>query len=96
MAEEHIDALKRARENFVRKRREMAEQMVPAGAAAAHFAPMFSDLQAVIEAIDRAIKDEEGLPEDYALEEADESFAAESPAEAAEGSNVVDVDFDKS
>ena len=59
MAEDHIEALRKARENFVRKRRAMAEQMVPLGAAAAHFAPSFADLQAVIEAIDRAIADEE-------------------------------------
>ena len=36
----------KARESFVRKRRAMAEQMVPAGAASAHFAPAFASLQA--------------------------------------------------
>jgi hypothetical protein len=47
----------------------MAEQMLPTGAASAHFAPAFANLQAAIEAIDRAIKDEEQLPPDYAQEE---------------------------
>ena len=69
MADEHVRALQRAREHFTRKRREMAEQMGPAGAATAHFAPAFADLQAAIEAIDRAIKDEEALPPDYAAAE---------------------------
>jgi hypothetical protein len=41
----------------------MAEQMIPSGAAAAHFAPSFVALQAAIDAIDQAIKDEESLPE---------------------------------
>lgn len=67
MGESNIEVLKRARENFVRKRREMAEQMVPPGAAAAHFAPNFADIQAVIEAIDRAILDEAGLPDEPAV-----------------------------
>jgi hypothetical protein len=56
MAEKDIETLKHARENFVRKRRSM---MTPAGAAAAHFAPSFADLQTATEAIDRAIADEE-------------------------------------
>jgi hypothetical protein len=86
MAEEHVQALRQARENFVRKRREMTEQMIPPGAAAAHFGPAFTGLQAVIEAIDRAIADEERLPSGYAAEEA-------APAEPP-GSNVVNVDFD--
>jgi len=55
VAEREVDVLKRTRESFVRKRREMAEQMVPTGAAAQHFAPSFVALQAAIEAIDRAI-----------------------------------------
>ena len=41
MSDEHVQTLRRARENFVRKRRVMAEQMIPLGAAAAHFAPTF-------------------------------------------------------
>lgn len=65
MGQEHVDVLKQARENFVRKRRVMAEQMVPGGAAAAHFAPAFSDLQVCIEALDRAILDEGNLPDGY-------------------------------
>ena len=89
MAEE-VEALRKARESFVRKRRAMAEQMVPAGAASAHFAPAFADLQAAIEAIDRAIKDEEQLPPDYAQEEP----VAAQAASASESSNVVDVNFD--
>ena len=92
MAERDIEVLRKARENFVRKRRTMAEQMVPAGAASAHFAPAFASLQAAIEAIDRAIKDEEQLPPDYAREEPGEVTA--SNTNAPEGSNVVDVDFD--
>src|SRR4051794_15667816 len=48
------------------------------------------NLQAAIEAIDRAIKDEEQLPPDYAQEEP----VTASEASVAEGSNVVDVDFD--
>lgn len=66
MGEYNIDVLKRARENFVRKRREMAEQMVPHGAAASHFGPSFADIQIAIEAIDRAILDEAGLPDEHA------------------------------
>jgi hypothetical protein len=50
-----------------------------------------TNLQAAIEAIDRAIKDEEQLPPDYAQ---DEPVTA-SEASVAEGSNVVDVDFDQ-
>ena len=89
MSDEYVLTLRRARENFVRKRRSLAEQMIPPGAAAAHFAPTFADLQAVIEALDRAILDEEQLPEGYAAGES-ETGAASSP----DGSNVVDVDFD--
>ena len=92
MAEMEAEALRKARESFVRKPRVMAEQIAPAGAAGAHFAPAFADLQAAIEAIDRAIKDEEQLPPDYAQEESAASSGPE--ASAAEGSNVVDVDFD--
>ena len=92
MAEKDAEALRKARESFVRKRRAMAEQMVPAGAASARFAPAFADLQAAIEAIGRAIKDEEQLPPDYAQEEPVAASASEPSA--AEGSNVVDVDFD--
>jgi hypothetical protein len=87
MAETEIEVLRRARENFVRKRRAMAEQMAPPGAAAAHFAPSFTDLQAAIEAIDRAIKDEEALPPDYAV---DEEPAAE--VSGPEASNVLEFD----
>ena len=89
----HIETLKQARESFVRKRRIMAEQMIPSGAAAQHFGPSFRDLQDAIEAIDRALADEERLPEGYA--------AAEPVAEgtgnqdgASTASNVVDMDFD--
>ena len=91
MAEREVEALKHARENFVRKRREMAEQMIPTGAAAPHFAPSFVALQAAIEAIDRAINDEEGLPADYA---STPSQPEEMLSVATESSNVVDVDFD--
>lgn len=62
---DQAEVLRKARENFVRKRRAMAEQMVPAGAAGSHFAPSFVEIQAAIEAIDRAVADEEALPEDY-------------------------------
>ena len=93
VAEQDVEALRKARESFVRKRRAMAEQMAPAGAASAHFAPAFASLQAAIEAIDRAIKDEEQLPPDYAQEEP--GAATASNTNAPEGSsNVVDVDFD--
>jgi hypothetical protein len=88
-ATREIEALKRARENFVRKRREMAEQMIPTGAAAPHFAPSFVALQAVIEAIDRAIKDEESLPDGYASGEPEPE-----PPTVGTASNVVDVNFD--
>ena len=90
MGEEHIAVLKQARESFVRKRRAMAAQMVPDGAAAAHFAPSFADLQAAVEAIDRAIHDEENLPAGYAA--ADE--AHEAPGDRTGSANVVNVDFD--
>ena len=92
MAEKDAEVLRKARESFVRKRRAMAEQMVPAGAASAHCAPAFVDLQAALEAIDRAIKDEEQLPPDYAQEEP--VAAPASVTNGAQGSNVVDVDFD--
>jgi hypothetical protein len=92
VAEQEVEALRKARENFVRKRRAMAEQMTSAGAASAHFAPAFVDLQAALEAIDRAIKDEEQLPPDYAQEEP--AAAPASVTNGAQGSNVVDVDFD--
>ncbi len=65
MALKDAEQLVRARENFVRKRREMVEQMIPPGAAASHFAPNFSGLQEAIEAIDRAIADEKSLPDGY-------------------------------
>jgi hypothetical protein len=35
VAEQDVEVLRKARESFVRKRRAMAEQMVPAGAASA-------------------------------------------------------------
>ena len=92
MAEQDVEVLRKARESFVRKRRAMAEQMAPAGAASAHFAPAFASLQAAIEAMDRAIEDEEQLPPDYAKEEP--VIAPASATNGAQGSNVVDVDFD--
>ena len=92
MAERDIETLRRARENAVRKRRAMAEQMVPRGAAMAHFAPNFSELQAVIDAIDRAIEDEARLPPDYGAD--DEEPQNGSEPDRPEGSNVVDVDFE--
>ena len=82
MGEASIEVLKRARENFVRKRREMAEQMVPHGAAASHFAPNFADIQVAIEAIDRAILDELGLPDEVSVFD-----------DAERTSNVERVDF---
>lgn len=90
MGEEHVAVLKQAREAFVRKRRAMAAQMVPDGAAAAHFAPTFADLQVAIEAIDRAIHDEENLPPDYAEIEDTEVVREDTTSNA----NVVSVDFD--
>ena len=68
----------------------MAEQMIPSGAAAQHFAPAFADLQTAIEALDRAIADEEKLPEGYATAEPE---AAET-VDTSTTSNVVDVDFE--
>jgi hypothetical protein len=95
MAEEHIRVLVQARENFVRKRREMAEQMVPEGAAVGHFAPTFTDLQDAIEAIDRAIEDESHLPSSGATA-APDSGASRGAGNITEGANenVVDVDFE--
>ena len=90
MADEHVETLRQARENFVRKRRAMAEQMVPSGAASAHFAPSFADLQVAIEALDRAIEDEGKLPEGYAPEEPGPSGVSQGD----DTSNVVDVNFD--
>ena len=92
VAENDAEVLRKARESFVRKRRAMAEQMVPAGAASAHFAPVFASLQAAIEAMDRAIAFEEQLPPDYAQDEPEEAPA--TAANTVDGSNVVDVDFD--
>lgn len=87
MGQEHVEVLRQARENFVRKRRVMAEQMIPNGAAAAHFAPAFADLQACIAAIDHAILDEGNLPEGYGAGE-DELASADNDE------TVVQVDFD--
>ncbi len=92
MSADHIETLKQARESFVRKRRAMAEQMIPAGAAAQHFAPAFADLQASIEAIDRAIADEEKLPEGYAAAEPEAPEEASTTGEANSISNVVEID----
>jgi hypothetical protein len=88
----HIDTLKQARESFVRKRRIMAEQMIPSGAAAQHFAPAFRDLQDAIEAIDRALADEERLPEGYAAAEPEAPEEASTTGEANSTSNVVEID----
>lgn len=82
------EVLARARENFVRKRRAMAEQMTPAGAAGSHFAPSFIEIQAAIEAIDRAIADEERLPDGYAAE------AAPAIGLATVDGSAVDRDYD--
>ncbi len=94
MPVDHIEMLKQARESFVRKRRIMAEQMIPAGAAAQHFAPAFADLQASIEAIDRAIADEEKLPEGYAAAEPTASEQTGTNGDASSTSTVVAIDFD--
>ena len=94
MPADHMETLKQARENFVRKRRTMAEQMIPSGAATQHFAPAFADLQASIEAIDRAIADEEKLPEGYAAAEPEALEEKSTNGEANSTSNVVDIDFD--
>ena len=83
-----VETLQRARESFVRKRRILAEQMMPAGAATSHFGPSFSDVQAAIEAIDRAIADEERLPEGYAAEESTPEISQ------VEGTNITNLDFD--
>ena len=95
MGQRDVETLKQARESFVRKRRLMAEQMVPDGAAAQHFAPAFADLQSAIEAIDRAIQDEENLPEDYAEAVLQ---APEQPRDGDGGGSdsgaVISVDFD--
>ena len=88
----HSEPLKQARESFVRKRRLMAEQMIPSGAAAQHFAPAFTDLQVAIEALDRAIADEEKLPEGYAMAEPEPDSMMASRSDPP--TNVVDVDFD--
>ena len=94
MPADHMETLKQARENFVRKRRTMAEQMIPSGAATQHFAPAFADLQASIEAIDRAIADEEKLPEGYAAAEPEVLEEKSANGAANSTSNVVDIDFD--
>ena len=97
MPQRDIETLRKARESFVRKRRLMAEQMVPDGAAAQHFAPAFADIQAAIEAIDRAIQDEENLPEGYGetkLPPLAEPDPANGSASSSADSVVVAVDFD--
>jgi len=97
MAQRDVETLRKARESFVRKRRLLAEQMVPDGAAAQHFAPAFADIQAAIEAIDRAIQDEENLPEGYGETRspapADPDPVDDSASSSAD-SVVVAVDFD--
>ena len=92
MSGRYVESLKQARESFVRKRRAMAEQMAPDGAAAGHFAPTFANLQNAIEAIDRAIEDEMKLPAGYAapVTSPDETSARR------DGSNVEHVDFEHS
>ena len=72
----------------------MAEQMIPSGAAAQHFAPAFRDLQDAIEAIDRALADEERLPEGYAAAEPDVAERTGNQDGPGTASNVVDMDFD--
>jgi hypothetical protein len=90
VAEREVEVLKRARENFVRKRREMAEQMIPSGAAAAHFAPNFAALQIAIEALDRAIR----MKGRYRRTMHPPHLSRRVSGPATESSNVVDVDFD--
>ena len=58
------------------------------GAGRRRRGPLCPELQAVLEALDRAIADEQQLPGGYAAE----SESVVSPP--GEGSNVVDVDFD--
>ncbi len=94
MAEEHVRVLLQARANFVRKRREMAEQMVPEGAAASHFAPSFADLQDVIEAIDRAIEDEARPPSSGTSSDRGTPTGSGNNAGSA-NENVVALDFDE-
>ena len=87
MAEREVEVLRRARENFVRKRREMAEQMVSRGRRA-----LRAELRRLaIEAIERAIKYETALPADYASSATEQE---EVSGAATGSSNVVDVDFD--
>ena len=94
MADSHVETLRQARETFVRKRRLLAEQMVPEGAAAQHFAPAFVDLQSAIEAIDRAIQDEERLPDGYGEVTANPERSEAGATSSSETGAVISVDFD--
>jgi hypothetical protein len=69
MAVEEVEALKKARKTFVQARRRWVARMnAPPGSPSATpedplaLAAQFSAMQAAIEALDRAIKDEGGLP----------------------------------
>ncbi|SER59816.1 hypothetical protein SAMN05216548_1291 [Faunimonas pinastri] len=74
--EEPIENLRKARANFVSKRRRMASEMADPRSTSSHYAPLFSELQQAIVAIDQAIQDEEVLGpashEAYALAGAQE------------------------
>jgi hypothetical protein len=68
MAVEEVEALKKARKTFVQARRRWVARMnaLPGTSGASEdplaLAAQFSAMQAAIEALDRAIKDEGGLP----------------------------------
>jgi hypothetical protein len=68
MAIEEVEALKKLRKSFVQARRRLVASMnaSPAGTGTAEeplkLAAQFSAMQAAIESLDRAIKDEGGLP----------------------------------
>ncbi len=58
---DHVETLKLAREQFVTRRREVARNLADEALAGQEMADVarFTALQSVIEAIDRAIEDEE-------------------------------------
>jgi hypothetical protein len=61
VAEEHVEALRSARADMVEVRRRMAVQIRSPLVQPAEYAANFTAVQGAIEAIDRALNDEQGI-----------------------------------
>ena len=81
MSDEHVDALRRARQELVEARRRLAIRMAdnPDVSAEGLAAPMIQ-LQQAIDAIDAAIKDEESMhPPQPGMDKMAERYTAKTP-----------------